>query len=310
MLEEINTSLQPVIDDFDRYWTWQHRKARLEADLRGVEAELTYWQQSPSHPHHWWQWLHRAGWLGEWILALNQEVNRLLDDPPHRLSRIEYLLRTRRILHQQIDLLSRQMSQNGDPSDIYHELIDLKKDVLIQAAHPHGKAIGRIHQELNAQEQHLALLDESLQAAHQGLRSLETLIHTVEKVRGADLLFNQRHLFPDLRRPYHYRLRRSLHLTQASLHHVAELIRRHPDYVVFPEDLQADYFEPFQRQFQRYLASEGLMMRNWEAIEAHCRQTHNRLDRLLAWMRRGVEAIEQRHTFLLRKQERLIREAE
>lgn len=310
MLKEINASLRPVVEDFDRYWSWQHRKARLEADVHDVEAELDHWRQRPTHPAHWWHWLRQVGWLGELILALNEEVNRLLDDPPQRLARIEYLLRTRRMLRQQIEQLATQMSQNGDPSEVYHELIDLKREVLIEQAHPHGLAIRRIQAELSAQEQHLAQLDESLQAAYTAQRSLQTLIHTVEKARDSELLFSQRHLFPDLRRPYFFRLRRSLHLTQVSLAHLAELIRSHPDYEIFPEDLQAAYLEPFQRQFQRHLASDGLMIRNWQAILLHCWQTQSRLERLIAWMQRGVEAIEQRHTFLLRKQERLIREAD
>ncbi len=310
MLEQINASLQPVVEDFDRYWTWQHRKARLETELREIEAELEHWQAPPSQPQIWWTWLKGAGWIGELLLAINQEVSRLLDEPPHRVDRVEYLLRSRRMLQQQIELLARQMRQNGDPSEVYQELIELKQEILIQQAHPHGLSIRRIQVELHAQERHLALLDESTQAAHNSLRTMQTLLHTVVKERDTDLIINQRHLFPDLRRPYHYRLRRSLHLTQTSLTQLAELVRQHPDYEVFPPELQVTYFESFQRQFQQYLSDERLIVRHWQVVHSYCYQTRERLEEMLSWMQRGVEAIEQRHTFLLRKQERLVREAE
>lgn len=311
MLQEINSSLRPVIEDFDRYWGWQHRKARLEVELRDVEAEIAYWQSSHlAQPQPWWKWLRKVGWLGQWLIAISDEVHRLLDAPPDRLSHLEFLYRTRSMLRQQIDLLTRQMSQSGDPSDVYHELIDLKKEVLLSDAHPHGREIRRIHLELHAQERHLALLDESLQAVQTANRSLETLIQTAEKARDTDLIFNQRYLFPELRRPHLYRLRRGLQFTHTSLISLCELIRQDPDYHIFPEDLKAGHFESFQRHFRRYMAQEGLIIRNWRAILQHCWQTTERLASLQAWIQRSTEAIEQRHSFLLRKQERLIREAE
>lgn len=309
MLNEINTSLVPIIEDFDRYCGWQHRRARLEEDLRKVEdrmAEIETQQQKQGL--RWWE---EWGWLGELLTELTHGEST--SHSQYLLKQLEHLYRARRSLIQQIDHLDQQMEQVGDPSDLYEELITLKREYLLSQGHPQSVTLRHLAREIDQLEVYLSHLDEILRATQLAQQTLTTLVKITERGQAAALGGNlgRQPLLSSLRRSMQLRLRKILQLAESGFQRLAQALNALPDYETLPSEFQAGHFLQFQGRFQRLLvALEGPLGGRWQPILEYAWTTEDRIERLEAWLRTSHSAAEQRHSFLLRKQERIIREAE
>ncbi len=308
MLKEINTSLEPVIDDYDRYCAWQHRLGRLEEDMEQVDQqleELAIWMHQPGQV-----WLQRLGWLGE--LASQAREHRFPGLSREQAKKqMKQLQQVRKSLVQQIEHLDQQIEQVGDSTEVYRELITFKRDLILSEGHPQGLVLNQLEAELDELARYLKHLADTQQAADLARQAISTLLKITEKNQQADSVSSSYTLFKDMRRPFLHRIQRGIHLVSNTFHRLAQLLWAMPDYDTLPNNLQAGHFDQFQSQYRRRLQSgESCFKREWRPALHYVELSYERLQTLINWLDRSAEAASQRESFLTEKRERLIREAE
>ncbi len=307
MLHEINTSLHPVIDDFDRYWAWQHRRARLEEDLGEIEQQLGDLENQ--REQHRRSLVVRLGWLGELLVEWRAVSPRITARPSNR--QLEYHYRIRRNLIQQIDHLDQQMEQVGDPTDLYEELIALKREYLISENHPCSMVLTQIGEETRGLQEYVRHLIEIRRSTIIAQQTLSTLLRVTRRGQESYEGWDRQTIISNIRRPMSSRLRKGLHLVESAMAQLAQHLNELPDYDSLPPSLQAGHFEQFHRRYQRLLAgTEPILGGKWQPLVSYTWTTYDRIEELLDWVEKSQSAAEQRKSFLIRKQERLIREAE
>jgi len=294
MLQEINTSLGPIKEDFDRYLAWDHRKSRLEEDLYSIDSQL-------DDPTRFRVPLFGAKWMDSLFDGL------LLEE---LFPEIERLRHARQALKQQIALLDRQMTQAGDPRELYHELLELKQDWLIETGHRAGEQLRQLNMEIGELEEMIkgySLIMEVQYSAHQ---SVQTLWLATRKLYDTRLFMKPMSLFSRRHKAAYHRVRRSMPLANSLLIQLGEQMKKMVDYEALPPELQAGHFFQFSHIFREQLVLRGAEATPQASPMTYLGETLGRLENLVVWVSRNQDAHSQRVRFLRHKQERIIRQAD